>query len=73
MYLGSGPTVVVMVLGSAPTIVLDISPAVVSHRFLEVYVAPSRLVDWLTIGALANPWRPQRQVIVFPSTRRPRK
>ena len=29
MYLGSGLTVVVMVLGSAPTIVLDISPAVV--------------------------------------------
>ena len=45
VYLGSEPAVVVRVLGSAPTIVFDISPAVVSHRFLEVYVAPGRLVD----------------------------
>ena len=62
-----------MVLGSAPTIVLEVSPAVVSQQFLEVYVASGRLVDWLTVGALATAWRPQRQAIVFPSTRRPRK
>ena len=45
MYLGSGPTVVVIVLGSAPIIVLEVLPAVVSQRFLEVYVASGRLVD----------------------------
>ena len=62
-----------MVVGSALTIVLEVSPAVVSHNFLEVYVASGRLVDGLTVGALATAWRPNRQVIVFPNARRPRK